>query len=263
MRTPVLILHAPGSNRDREAALACHLAGGQPDIVQMSAVLKRKHLLDAYHMLVIPGGFSYGDDLGAGKLWSLDLRHALGPSLSRFMHSGRPILGICNGFQVLVKAGLLPGLSRDASPGQGGQSLTLAPNDSAQFECRWVHLEANAQSPCIFTQDLESELIQCPVAHGEGKVVAPVATLSHLHAHHLVALRYRNAQGGPAAYPDNPNGSVDDIAGLTNPQGNILGLMPHPEDHISPLQHPQYRHNGGGGLGLQLFRNGIKYAASL
>nr|WP_290666213.1 phosphoribosylformylglycinamidine synthase subunit PurL [Ardenticatena sp.] len=256
-RTPrVLILHARGTNRDHEAALAAELAGGAPEIVLMQQLLDGERNLLDYHMLVVPGGFSYGDDLGAGALWALDLQEQLGEPLRRFVAEGRPVLGICNGFQALIKAGLLPGL--DWPPAQGERVVTLAPNASATFECRWVWLEPNPNTPSLFIQGLDAP-IHCPVAHGEGRFVARDADiLAALQRDNLVALTYTTPDGSDVRYPYNPNGSDAHIAGICNPAGNVLGLMPHPEDHIFPWQHPRH-HRGEQGLdGLRLFINGIR-----
>ena len=231
----VLILHANGTNRDHEAALACELAGGQPEIAQLNRVINgEKHLLD-YAMVVLPGGFSYGDDLGAGVLWALDLQTRFTEAITTFVESGRPVLGICNGFQTLVKAGLLPGPKYN----NGHQrSVTLTYNQSDQFECRWVYLQPVANSNNLFTRGLDAP-IYCPVAHGEGRIaVQDQATLDQLRADGLIALTYVDTDSNPAAYPGNPNGSTAGIAALTNRAGNVLGLMPHPEDHIFPWQHP-------------------------
>ncbi|MGQ9457121.1 MAG: phosphoribosylformylglycinamidine synthase I [Anaerolineae bacterium] len=255
MRRPrVLILHATGTNRDREAALACEMAGGRPEIVHVNQLREGSRHLRDYAMLVLPGGFSYGDALGAGRLWAVDLRYVLGDELGRFIESGRPVLGICNGFQALVKSGWLP------EPPDGNRLATLAANASARFECRWVWLEPDPRSPCIFTQGL-TERIHCPVAHGEGRfLTADEGVLARLKQNGQVALRYVEADGSPARYPANPNGSVDNIAGICNPTGTVLGLMPHPEDHILPQQHPRWTRGEGGGLGLAVFANGIRYA---
>jgi phosphoribosylformylglycinamidine synthase subunit PurQ / glutaminase len=286
MNPPILILHATGTNRDREAAWACEIAGGAPEIVHVNQLAAGERRLQDYRMLVLPGGFSYGDDLGAGKLWAVALRHRLGDALQAFVAAGRPVLGICNGFQVLVKAGLLPALNDgvgtmndesrnpDSSfivhPSSFSPQATLTRNDSARFECRWVYLQPQTGSPCVFTQGL-TEPIYCPVAHGEGKFVArDEATLAAMEAQGLVALRYlRRPEAAEAAttngagYPWNPNGSQSDIAGVCNPAGTVFGLMPHPEDHIIPEQHPRV-HRGERGLsGLPLFVNGVCYAAQV
>jgi len=256
-RPKVFILHANGTNRDHEAALACELAGAEPEIVHINQLLAGERNLLDYHMLVIPGGFSYGDDLGAGVLWALDLRHRLGNDVNKFVESGRPVLGICNGFQVLVKSGLLPGPEINTN---GQRPVSLVANHSAHFECRWVYLQPNPDSPSLFTEGLV-EPIYCPVAHGEGRVaVADDDILATLQTNNLNALTYVNADGSSADYPFNPNGSAGNIAGLCNPAGNVLGLMPHPEDHVFPWQHPR-RHRGEAGLdGLRLFKNGVKRA---
>ena len=276
MNPPILILHATGTNRDREAAWACELAGGAPEIVHVNQLAAGERKLLDYRMLVLPGGFSYGDDLGAGKLWAVALRHRLGDDLAAFVAAGRPVLGICNGFQVLVKSGLLPGLPAAEPPTNlpisqsTNPHATLTRNDSARFECRWVYLEPQAGSPCVFTRGLD-EPIYCPVAHGEGKFVArDETTLAAIEARGLVALRYvRRPEAAEAVattgagYPWNPNGSQHDIAGICSPSGTVFGLMPHPEDHVIAPQHPRV-HRGEQGLsGLPLFVNGVRYAANL
>jgi phosphoribosylformylglycinamidine synthase len=249
----VLLLHANGTNRDRDALLACEMAGGDPEIVHINEVINgNKRLLD-YHMLIIPGGFSYGDDLGAGVLWSLDLREQFGDSLTRFVNEGRPVLGICNGFQTLVKTGILPYAT---SP----RDVTLTYNQQGRFECRWVYLKVNSHSQCLFTQGID-DLMYVPIAHGEGRVMArDEATLNRLWEDGLATLTYVDGQGNPASYPYNPNGAMADIAGLCNPQGNVFGLMPHPENHIFAWQHPRFGRNEVGMTGLRIFQNGIKYA---
>jgi phosphoribosylformylglycinamidine synthase II/phosphoribosylformylglycinamidine synthase I len=251
----ILILHANGTNRDRDAALACRLAGGDPEVVHVNQLLTGERQLLDYHMLVIPGGFSYGDDLGAGVLWALDLRERLA-DLDQFVDEGRPVLGICNGFQTLVKAGLL-GLPDNTSE---HRPITLTYNERGHFECRWVHLLPNPDSPSLFIRDL-NEPIFCPIAHGEGRVaVRDDATLQALLNANLNALTYVNDAGTTGEYPVNPNGSVAHIAALTNAQGNVFGLMPHPENHIFPWQNPLRYRGASGGLGLRLFENGIRAA---
>ena len=264
----VLILHAPGTNRDREAALACERAGGQAQIMHINELSATPARLHDFQMLVLPGGFSFGDDLGAGKLWALELRYRLGDALAHFHAARRPILGICNGFQALVKTGYLPGPLTGGTPAGDSaaarvQTATLTRNASGHFECRWVTLQPQPDSVCIFTRGL-TELIACPVAHGEGRFeLAAAADLPRLRAAGQIALTYVDAEGAPAAgaYPLNPNGSLADIAGICDRTGAILGLMPHPEDHLSPLQHPAASRGLHGRLGLALFANGVRYAA--
>jgi phosphoribosylformylglycinamidine synthase subunit PurQ / glutaminase len=292
MKPSILILHASGTNRDAEAARACELAGGAPEIVHINQLRQGQRHFDAYPMLLLPGGFSYGDALGAGARMALDLQVFFHDALHTFVASGKPVLGICNGFQVLVKAGLLPGSqstnyelgirnyelhgdplgtqhatrntqhatrntnheSRGAPHGanHAARTVTLTDNASGHFECRWVHLAANRQARAGFLAAID-DLIFCPVAHGEGNLqVADADTLNNLESQGLVAFRYVNANGQPVSghYPLNPNGSVADIAGLCNAQGNVIGLMPHPEDHLLPIQNPLGRQ---GQLGSQLF----------
>ncbi len=246
-QTPrVLILHANGTNRDGDAAAAVSLAGGVPTIAHINQLVSGEISMLDFGMLVVPGGFSYGDDLGAGTLWAFDLRHALGAELEKFVESGRPVLGICNGFQTLVKSGLLPGWG-------GVRCVTLAPNESGRFECRWVTLTPNPHSPSLFTQGLTAPIL-CPVAHGEGRLaVADAGTLAALQSQGLDALTYAGD-----GYPANPNGSAGNIAGLCNPAGNVLGLMPHPENHIFPWQHPRHHRGETDFSGLVLFENAVR-----
>jgi phosphoribosylformylglycinamidine synthase II/phosphoribosylformylglycinamidine synthase I len=253
----VMILHANGSNRDHDAALACELAGGEPEIVHLNQLFAGERNLLDYHMLIVPGGFSYGDDLGAGQLWAQDLRYRLRETLEPFAKEGRPVLGICNGFQVLLKSGLLP----DTNFASGEErDVTLSYNERGRFECRWVYLKPNPNSTSLFTEGL-SELIYAPVAHGEGRVMARDNTATErLWNNGQVALTYTDANGEAAAYPFNPNGSVTGIAALNNQEGNVMGLMPHPEDHIYPWQNPLYHRGERSNLGIVLFQNGIRYA---
>ncbi|MCX7683350.1 MAG: phosphoribosylformylglycinamidine synthase I [Anaerolineae bacterium] len=257
MKPKVLILHATGTNRDRETAWAVELGGGEPHIVHVNELRQNPARLREFRMLILPGGFSYGDALGAGRLLASDLRWLFQDELARFIAEGRPVLGICNGFQALVKSGWLPG------PPEDGVRATLTRNASNRFECRWVWLEPQPGSRCIFTQGL-SERIYCPVAHGEGRFVPrDEETLEQLRLNGQIVLTYAARDGGPVGYPDNPNGSIANIAGICNAQGNVLGLMPHPEDHVFPWQHPRFTRGERGNMGLVLFEQGIRYAAEM
>ncbi len=228
-----LILYAPGTNREGEAARALELAGAEPVVTPLSE-LRGQSWLDN-QLLVLPGGFSYADALGAGRLWALELRQRFSDQMHGFIASGRPVLGICNGFQALVKGGFLP---------QG--QATLAPNAVGHFQCRWVRLVPGGDR-CLWTRALKGPL-DCPVAHGEGRFLpSPPGDPA------CVALTY-------APDPGNPNGSWLDAAGITNEQGNVLGLMPHPENHLFSWQHPRHSRGEGGGLGLELFRSGVAHA---
>ncbi len=253
----VLILHATGTNRDREAAWAVERAGGQTVVLHVNQLRDRPSRLQEHQMLILPGGFSYGDALGAGRLLASDMRWLLQDELGRFVEAGKPVLGICNGFQALVKNGWLPG------PPEAGPQATLTHNASNRFECRWVLLESDPTSPCVFTRGL-SERIYCPVAHGEGRFIPrDEAVLEQLQTRCQIALTYVSNDAGPVSYPANPNGSVADIAGICNERGNVMGLMPHPEDHVVPWQHPRWTRGERGELGLALFSQGVRYAAEL
>jgi len=229
VKVRTLILRAPGTNCDVETAFAFEQAGSLVDSAHVNELVRRDKLISQYQILVIPGGFTYGDDVSAGKILANELRLKLGEDIQRFIDGGGLILGICNGFQVLVKAGILPPLV------DGNQRLTLAGNDSNRFECRWVYLRANRESPCIFTRGISTMYL--PVAHGEGKVMAEAETLSKLN----IVLRYADETGNvQAGYPHNPNGSVDSIAGICDASGRIFALMPHPERFIRWNQHPRW-----------------------
>lgn len=299
MTTRALVLRAPGINCDRETAHACRLAGFATDLVHINALVRDEeqerdtgrarppspYLLD-YHLFVIPGGFSYGDDLGAGTLLAKKLMTHLGGQLEQFIAEGRLVLGICNGFQVLVRAGLLdllPGTIGTVSE-QTGDGLTvvasLTDNRSAQFECRWVTLSIETNI-CLFTQYIKRP-IELPVAHGEGQLIlANPALIEQLEMQGQIPLKYSVRAQGIAltegressalplsevtvAYPHNPNGSMSNIAGMCNAQGNVFGLMPHPERYVSALQHPQRCGDAyGEGDGLLIFKNAYSYAKTL
>jgi phosphoribosylformylglycinamidine synthase len=259
MKPRVLILHATGTNRDLNACMAIEQAGGAADIVHLNQLRRGERRFDDYQALVLPGGFSYADALGAGRLLALDLKVYFSTEIRCFIEQGKPVIGICNGFQALVKAGILP----DPEAVQTQPAATLTHNDSGRFECRWVTLQPVSQK-CIWTSGLQSAIF-CTVAHGEGNFVCSSAdTLAHLQANDQVALVYTDRSGQPAlgGYPANPNGSAGDIAGVCNPQGNVLGLMPHPEDHIFPYQRPQ-KDSSANDSGLALFANGIRYASQM
>src|SRR5579875_1500643 len=284
-----LILRAPGINCDRETAHACQLVGFQAELVHINQLLKAPDSLLEYHLLVIPGGFSYGDDLGAGTLLAKNLTIHLSAQLQRFIDGGRPVLGICNGFQMLVRAGLLPGAIHGnmQEKGKGDEGVihdaptddvvgasfmtpkghplaSLTENASARFECRWVTL-STLSSPCIFTQGIERP-IELPVAHGEGRFVF-TGQISDLQARGQMPLIYttpREQAPGEVRYPANPNGSFGNIAGVCNAQGTVFGLMPHPERYVHALQHPLRRGNlQGQGDGLLIFQNAYRYAGEL
>jgi phosphoribosylformylglycinamidine synthase I len=248
MHPKVLILYAQGTNRECDAKQAFELAGAKPEIVHINQLRKgEKHWKD-YQILTIPGGFSYADTLGAGHLFALDILQYFQDEVHEFITSGKPVIGICNGFQTLVKAGLLPQFSLQQS-----SKATLTFNENGQFECRWVKLKSQSQK-CLWTRDLTEE-IYCPVAHGEGRfLLENPADLESLISADQIALKYADH-----VYPNNPNGSIADIAGVCNVKGNVLGLMPHPENHIYSYQHPSWTRGEQGNLGLALFKNGVEF----
>ncbi len=250
-----LIIRAPGTNCDAETAFAFEQAGAEVSLVHINQLIRGEQRLSDYQIMVIPGGFTYGDDIAAGKVLANELRLKLGENIPRFIEGGGLILGICNGFQVLVKAGILPGPVNGSPP-----LLTLMTNDSGKFECRWVHLGVNKKSPCVFTQGIDS--LYLPVAHIEGKVVVDPKVLPELG----VVLYYTDEYGNSnACYPYNPNGSVGDIAGIGDTSGRIFALMPHPERYIRGTQHPQWTRYGAKefGDGFQIFLNAVKWAKGL
>ena len=259
-----LVLTGYGINCDVETAHAFTMAevGAQADRVHVNDLLARNGdsavQLHDYDIFVLPGGFSFGDNIAAGRVLANKLKVYLAGALTEFVQDGKLVLGICNGFQVLVKMGLLPATRALCGP----QTVTVTYNDSGRFEDRWVYLEADRESPCVFTRRLKR--LYLPVRHGEGKVVPrDKRLLARLEADHLIPLRYVAPDGGAAEYPWNPNGSVADIAGMCDPTGRIFGLMPHPEAYLYRTNHPRWtrERTPAVGHGVALFRNGVEYVA--
>lgn len=273
-KVKAIVITGNGTNCEMETAHACRLAGAdQVDIVHISELLYRDKKLDDYQFLNLPGGFLDGDDLGSAKAGAnrilnaavrtdgAEVSETLHDQFRRFIRAGKLILGVCNGFQLLVKLGTLPGFDGDYFR----QSATLTFNDSGRFEDRWVCLKANAASPCVFTRGLAS--LYLPVRHGEGKFIArDRAVLKRLHADGHVALQYSDEQGRTATmdYPQNPNGAVDAIAGICDETGRIFGLMPHPEAYLHYTNHPRWTREDlpEEGMGLALFKNAVKFIRS-
>ncbi|MHC4981604.1 MAG: phosphoribosylformylglycinamidine synthase I [Planctomycetota bacterium] len=239
-RPKALVLRAAGTNCDRETKYALELAGFEANRVHVFRLMENPPALREYQFLVIPGGFSYGDDVAAGKILANQMLHHLAEELNEFLAAGKLVLGICNGFQVMIKSGLLPW--GKVAPGEVHRDVTLAWNDSGLFEDRWVHLRCDSEK-CVFLP--KGEIIALPIAHGEGKFIPRDATvLDALREDGQVSVRYVDARGNPGPYPINPNGSVDDIAGICDRTGRAMGLMPHPERFIDLTHHPRWTRGG-------------------
>lgn len=269
----VCVLRAPGTNCDLETAHAFEIAGGAADRVHLFRLLEDPALLKQYQVLCIPGGFSYGDDIGAGVIFSRQLRGVLNSVMCDFLSEDKLLLGICNGFQVILKAGLLMrrGMQND-SEDPYEHRVTLTWNNSGRYTDRWVRLKVTS-SNCVFFKDMDE--FEVPIAHAEGRIsVTDDSVLQQLQDAGQIAACYWSEQAaamvgaasGPTSIgllpePANPNGSAANIAGLSDETGRVLGLMPHPERFLFATQHPQWTRLGlrGEGQGLQLFRNAVNY----
>ena len=264
-RIKTLVLTGYGLNCDHETAYAFELAGAEAVRVHINSLIDGSADLRDYHILVFVGGFSWGDDHGAGVIQAVRMKTNLGDRLLEFVDQGKLVLGICNGFQALVNLGLLPGLDGDYR----ARSVALTFNDCGNFRDDWVRLAVNPRSACVFTRGLAQ--LELPVRHGEGKLVAENAVIERLAADNQTVLTYALPDGGPAngRFPDNPNGSVRDIAGICDPTGRLFGLMPHPEAFHHPTLHPDWarrRELARRGLpvppletGTRIFQNAVEY----
>lgn len=261
-----LVLTGFGLNCDLETAHALELAGAEAVRVHINALIDGAARLDDYQVLAFGGGFSWGDDHGAGVLQAVRLRTNIGDQLRDFVEGQRLVIGICNGFQTLVNLGLLPGLDGDYQT----RSVALTFNDCGNFRDDWVTMRLNAESPCLFTRGMDR--IDLPIRHGEGKFYASPEIIGRLEAGHQVVARYAKPDGGPAngIFPFNPNGSLGDIAGICDPTGRVFGLMPHPEAYNHWTNHPLWTRRADArrrkglpavpdGLppGIQLFQNAV------
>lgn len=266
----VLVLTGYGLNCDNETAYAFELIGAKAAKVHINSLIDGSANLEKFQILVFIGGFSWGDDHGAGVIQSVRLKTNIGEQILDFVARGNLVLGICNGFQTLANLGLLPGLALDYQK----RSVALTYNDCGNFRDQWVNLRANPDSPCIFTRGID--VVELPVRHGEGKFFTDTATLTHLMDNHQVALQYALPDGRPAdgSFPHNPNGSIADVAGICDPTGRIFGLMPHPEAYNHWTNHPDWtrrlalRRRGGVPLpadhppGLRFFQNAVDFVSS-
>jgi len=251
----VIVIRTAGTNCNEETAFAFKSMGALVEQVHINSLISGDKKLKDFHILALPGGFSYGDDIASGRILANELRLKLTQELKQFIQEGKLIIGICNGFQILAKAGILPGLGW-----QIGQEATLFNNDSAKFESRWTHLKVDQR--CVWTKGMAGQ-IYLPVAHGEGKFIPrEKKVLDALIANNQIVFRYCSPNGNKPIYPENPNGSTDDIAGICDTTGRVLGLMPHPERHFLFEQHPYWTRlnkKSDFGDGAKIFENGVKY----
>jgi phosphoribosylformylglycinamidine synthase I len=265
-RARALVLTGFGLNCYGETAYALEIAGAGVERIHLNRLLKGECTLRDFQIFVVGGGFSWGDDHGAGVIMAMRMKHRMSDTLLGFVEEGGLVLGICNGFQVLVNLGLLPFFD----PPNLQREVALTWNDCGNFRDQWVNLAINPSSPCVFTRGIET--LELPVRHGEGKFYAAPAVIQHLVKHNQVIMRYATPDGRPAngSFPHNPNGSVEDIAGICDPTGRIAGLMPHPEAFNHFTNHPDWTFlkettlRAGKplpeeGLGIQLFRNAVNY----
>ena len=262
-----LVLTGYGLNCDFETVHTFELAGALARRVHINALIDGSVQLDDFQVMAFIGGFSWGDDHGAGVVQAVRMKTKIGDNLLRFVAQGKLVIGICNGFQCLVNLGLLPGIGLDYSR----RSVALTFNDCGNFRNDWVHLKVNHQSPCIFTKGLDR--LEFPIRHGEGKFVTTDEILQTLVKDQQVVVQYALPDGSPAqgSFPENPNGSIKDIAGICDPSGRIFGLMPHPEAYNSWTNHPNWtRHKElikrgavkppvGAAPGVQIFKNAVDY----
>ena len=266
----VLVLTGYGLNCDNETAFAFEQAGGFADRVHINALIDGSVRLDDYQIMVFIGGFSWGDDHGAAVVQAVRMKTNIGDKILGFIENGNTVLGICNGFQALVNLGLLPGFDGDYT----SRSVALTYNDCGNFRDQWVHLAVNPNSPCIFTRGIDQA--EFPVRHGEGKFVADKKIISRLIANNQIVMRYADANGRAAEgkFPENPNGSLEDIAGICDPSGRIFGLMPHPEAFNHFTSHPDWARQKQISLrsgkeaqieqpiGIRIFKNAVDYMSS-
>jgi phosphoribosylformylglycinamidine synthase len=262
-----IVISGYGTNCEMEMAHACRMAGSEVvDIVHINELINGEKQLDDYHFLNLPGGFLDGDDLGAAKAGANRIQYAkvlgkeerLFDQILHFIQAGKLILGVCNGFQLMVKLGLIPNLEGDYQH----QEVTLTFNDSGRFEDRWVYLKINPNSPCIFTKGMKGNYL--PVRHGEGKFIPKDEVVQgELKKRERIALQYSDEAFHESImdYPLNPNGSIDAVAGICNESGRLLGMMPHPEAYHHRTNHPRWTREElpEEGMGIAFFRNAVQY----
>jgi len=254
----ILVLRAPGTNCDHETSFAFERAGGEPQRMHINELLAKPAAMREFQILCVPGGFSYGDDLGAGRILGNQIRHHLADVLREFKAAGKLILGICNGFQILMRSGML------VADDDAGEPATLTWNESTRYQDLWVHVAA-AGEKCVFLRGIERMYL--PVAHAEGRFVPRDATvLDRLRGNGQLSLRYADPANGastdaPLPFPINPNGATANVAGLCDETGRVFGLMPHPERHLDRVHHPRWTRGEGRdpGDGFAIFQNAVNY----
>jgi phosphoribosylformylglycinamidine synthase len=251
MKARALVLTGFGINCDYETEFAFVQSGAAAKRVHINDVIENPDLLTGYNILVVPGGFSFGDDIASGKVFANKIKYNLREEVLEFVNGEKLVIGICNGFQAMVKMGLLPFLERKLV-----QQTTLTFNDSGRFEDRWVHLKIN-KSPCVFTKGMEKMYL--PVRHGEGKFIADENVIRRLRSSGCIVAEYVDENGNHAGYPWNPNGSMEDIAAICDPTGRIFGLMPHPEAHVHRTNHPRWTRGETDPWGRTVFENAVKW----
>lgn len=256
MNPKALVLTGYGINCDMELAHAFKLAGAEAERVHLTDLINGTRKLSDFHIFALPGGFSFGDDIASGKVLANMIKYNLDGHVREFIDEGKLIIGICNGFQAMVKMGLLPAFDGDYSM----QDVTLTFNDSGRFEDRWVHVATNKNSKCVFTKGIDSMYL--PVRHGEGKFVAKTRqVLLRLKKNNHVVFQYVDKEGNLAGYPHNPNGSVENIAAICDETGRVFGMMPHPEAFQHRTNHPAWTREElpEEGAGIAIFRNAVEY----
>ncbi|HLD59045.1 MAG TPA: phosphoribosylformylglycinamidine synthase I [archaeon] len=260
-----LVLTGYGINCEEETALAFRKAGAQAEIVHINDLIEKPARLKEFNILAFPGGFSYGDDTGSGNALASKIRSNIWNQILEFIEAENLVIGICNGFQVIANLGLVPGFKKN----YGERKIALMHNNTARYECRWVSLKGISKK-CVFTKGIET--IRLPVAHGEGKFFAPAKILEKLNAQEQIVFRYANENGALAEgkFPENPNGALEDIAGICNETGKVFGLMPHPERNIFFTQQDNWllqkeillrqgKKLPEESAGMRIFRNAVEY----
>jgi phosphoribosylformylglycinamidine synthase len=261
----VLVLSGYGLNCEAETAAGFEMLGASVDVVHAAEVFAKERAVADYHLVVFVGGFSFGDHIASGRVFANRVRARIGDELLRFVDDGGLVLGICNGFQTIVKLGLLPAVGRVVGGPLAEQQATLVHNDRLGYRDAWVRLQLDPHSPCVFTRGSSGAPLEVPSRHGEGKLLVREDLRSVIGEHHLVPVRYVDASGAPTErWPDNPNGSPEGAAGLCDRSGRVFGLMPHPEAYLYPENHPDWiaQQDAGElpryGWGLGVLANGVR-----